>query len=337
MYGTTNTSPHRSRLFLLSVALIAVYPVMSAFAFDCKLAATKFEKAICADPAALAADAALGAAYTSLRNLLVGGQRSDLAKAQSRWVLERDANCGDKSGPDLSACLANQSKARMTVLLGAPVAGPGSTGQLVPFFRIEKGAAGKTNVDVEVIKFANPTTAGDHAFNADVEKLISDIPQPDKADKTEDYSFSALMTLSYASRHLISAQTITSTFVGGAHPMTEITNINIDIATGSEAKFANLLDEKPAKEIFKLCAAQVLQQKKEREGADADVSATALQALEQTVADVSGDLALWSFNEDNAVITYSADVVASHAEGVFDCTIPYVTLRKLAKASFPLP
>ena len=119
--------------------------------------------------------------------------------------------------------------------------------------------------------------------------------------------------------------------------MTEITNINIDGATGSEAKFANLLDKKPAKNIFKLCVAQVLQQKKENQGADTDVSADALQALEQTITDVSGDLALWSFNADNAVITYSADVVASHAEGVFECTIPYVTLRKLAKTSFPLP
>ena len=337
MRGTTILNTHHSRLFFLSVALVAAYPVMSTFAFDCKLAATKAEKAICADPAAIAADAALGAAYTSLRGSLVPAQRSELAEAQSRWLPERDASCGDKSGTEFSACLADQSRTRMKVLMGAPVAGPGSSGKLVPFFRFEKGGPGKTDIDVEVFKFTNPTTAAEKTFNADVEKLISDIPQPDKGDKAEDFSFSTLMTLSYVSTRLISAQTVTSTFVGGAHPMIEILNINIDAAKGKPATFANLLDKKPAKDIFKLCAAQVLRQKKESQGADADVSADALQALEQTITDVSGDLALWSFNADNAVVTYSADMVASHAEGVFDCTIPYADLRKLARSSFPLP
>ena len=76
MRGTTILNTHHSRLFFLSVALVAAYPVMSTFAFDCKLATTKAEKAICADPAAIAADAALGAAYTALRSSLVPDRKS---------------------------------------------------------------------------------------------------------------------------------------------------------------------------------------------------------------------------------------------------------------------
>ena len=325
------------RPFFLFAFLIAAFPVVPALALDCKIATTKAEKAICADPAALAADADLGGAYTALRSSVSAGQRSELAKAQSRWLSARDASCDDKSGPEFSACLADQSKSRMKFLMGAPDAGPGGGGKLMPFFRVEKGAAGITDVDVEVFKFANATTAAERAFNADVEKLIGDIAQPDKGDTTEDFSFSALMTLNYVSPHLISAQTVTSTFLGGAHPMTEISNINIDTAAGRDATFASLLDKKPAKDVFKLCSAQVLQQKKEKEGADADVSAEAVHTLEKTVADISGDLTLWSFNADKAVVTYSADMVGAHAEGIFDCTIPHTDLRKITKASFPLP
>ena len=331
----TYTRHHRS--FFLIATLIVAFPSLPAFAFDCKLAASLSEKAICADPKALAADADLGKAYEALRATLDAGQRGELGKAQSRWLKTRDANCAEKTGNELSVCLEGESKKRAKFLAGVPESGPGGKGKLVPFFQVEKGGAGRTDVDVEVFKFANPSTPAEKVFNADIEKLIGDFAQPDKGDTSDSYSFYADTTLTYVSPRLISAQTVTSTFNGGPHPMIQSTSSNIDVAAGGEATFANMLDKKAAQEVFDSCAKQVLKQKKETEGADADLSADAIKNLNETVASVSSDLALWSFYADKAVITYDQDVVGAHGEGAFDCTIPYTQLRPLVKPGFPLP
>ena len=337
MRNPTNISTHHFQSFILSTLFIAALPISSALAFDCKAASTKAEKAICADSNALSADSDLGKAYETLRSTLDAGQRGELGKAQSRWLKTRDSNCDTKGDEESPKCLADESIKRAKFLMGVPESGPGGTGKLVPFFQIEKGEPGRTDVDVEVFKFANPATPAEKAFNDDIEKLISDIAQPDKGDTSQDYSFSANTTLTYVSPRLISAQTATSTFNGGAHPMNQSTSSNIDVAAGSEATFANMLDKKAAQQVFDSCAKQVLKQKKVVEGADADLSTEAIKNLNETVASVSGDLALWNFYADKAVITYDQDVVGAHAEGVFDCTIPYTQLRRLVKPGFPLP
>ena len=329
MRGSIVTNTHLCQHFLLFFTLIAVLPATPAFALDCKVAATKSEKAICADPAALAADASLGKVYETLRAAVSPEQRTELGKSQSRWIVARDFHCADKTGHGLSTCLADESKTRADFLKG--------NGKLVPFFQIEKGSTERTDIEVQVFKFPNPTTDAEKTFNAEVEKQISDIAQPDKGDTTSEYTFSALMSINSVSPRLISAQTVTSTFLGGAHPNTQSANINIDAATGKITSFTDMLDTKSAQGIFKSCAKQVLRQKKENQGKDADVSAAAIKTLDETVASVSTDLALWSFFEDKAVITYDSDVLGAHVEGVFDCTIPYAQLRPIVKTGFPLP
>ena len=281
----TKIVSHRS-LFLV-VAAVSVVSAFPAFALNCTIATTKSEKAICADPAALAADASMGKAYETFRAAVSPEQRIELGKSQSSWIAERDFHCSDKTAHRLSTCLADESKKRANFLKG--------DGKLVPFFQIEKGTTERTDVDVQVFKFANPATQAEKTFNAEVEKQISDIAQPDKDDTSSQYVFSALMTLNAVSPRLISAHTVTSTFLGGAHPNTQSASINIDVATGRIASFTDMLDVKAAQGIFKSCASQVLQQKKKSQGKDADVSAAAIKTLDETVASVSTDLALWSF------------------------------------------
>jgi hypothetical protein len=276
-------------------------------------------------------------AFEALRGAADAKQRIEIVKAQVRWIAERDSACGDKSGAALGACLADQSRQRTSFLNGAPEAGPGAPGKLTPYFRIEKGGKGRTDVDIEVFKFVSPSSAAERAFNAAVEKLTSDVPQPDKDEPASDFSYSVTMTIAYASPKLISANAVTSTYLGGAHPNNSSDNINLDVAAARETTFDNLIDKAAAQKIFSLCAKQVEDQKREAEGADADLGADVLKSLRETVVSVTGDLKLWSFGADKATIGYDADVVGAHTEGVFDCTIPYSTLRPLAKPGFPLP
>jgi hypothetical protein len=97
-------------------------------------------------------------AYGALRAMLDSAQRAALAKAQVAWLSQRDGDCHGKHGADLGACLADETGRRSRFLNAAPEAGPGYSGKLVPFFRIEKGGKGKTDVDVQALRFAAPAS-----------------------------------------------------------------------------------------------------------------------------------------------------------------------------------
>jgi len=308
-----------------------------AYAFDCKRDASASEKAICADPAALAADADLSKAFETLRASGDAKARATLAAAEVAWLARRDANCSDEKGAALGGCLASQSQARLAFLTGAPEAGPGAVGRLSPIFRMQKGGKGRTDIDIQALKFADAATPAQRAFNAAVDKLSDDIEEPDKDDPASDrYAFAWSMRLAYASPRLISAHAEGYSDTGGAHPNSSTANINIDVARGREATFDTLADKAAARTIFALCLKQVREQRVEKGGEDAADPAS-LKALADSVAQSSRDLKTWSFGSETATITYDPYAVGAYAEGAFECKIPYATLRPLVKADFPLP
>lgn len=308
-----------------------------AYAFDCKRAASASEKAICADPAALAADADLGKAFETLRAATDPKLRAGLVGAEVAWLRRRDSDCSDQKGTALSACLATQSRARLAFLNGAPEAGSGAPGRLAPVFRMQKGGKGKTDIDIEILKFADPSTPAQRAFNAAADKLSSDLEEPDKDEQdVATYAFDVSMRLTYASPRLISAHAKEYSDFGGAHPNFNSANINIDVTLGRAATFDDLLDKPGAQKVFALCLKQVRDERRER-GDEEEMAADDLKALTDSVAKASADLGVWSFGADAATLSYDPYVVGAYAEGAFDCTIPYATLRPLAKTSFPLP
>ena len=317
--------------------LMTLMSFSPAYAFDCKVAATPAEKAICADPAAVAADEKLNKVFAELRASLDEKQSAGLLVSQKTWIHERDS-CGENSGIPLAECIKSSIVERIKLLEVTPVSGPGASGKLVPYFHFEKGGIGKTNIAVQAFQFAKASDPAQLAFNAEINKLIKDIPQPSAPDaQNADYDYSVSMTLDYASPKLISAHTITSTFLGGAHPNNQSNTINIDVAKGKLAQFGDLLDKAGAKTIFAECEKQVLAQKKENEGAEADTSPATIKRLRSDISNVSGNLELWTFAASKAEIQYDANVLGARADGVFFCTIPYAQLRPLAKPGFPLP
>lgn len=316
--------------------LLSASPV---FAFDCGKASTASEKAICADPTALASDTALSAAYKILSTSLSPNQSAELLKAQQNWVKQRDNNCGEQTtGAELSACLKDQSVSRMAYLTAKPEAGSGAPNNLVPFFQIVKGGKGKTNVDIQVYKFMKPTDAGQKAFNAQVDKLAADLQEPAAGDETADsYDYLVSMSLNYASPELISAHSETSSYFGGAHPNNQSSTININVKKGAVAKFKDFLSSDAVTKLSVSCSKQVLQQKKESQGADVNLGDETLKKLYEDIARVSSDLALWTFTTDKAQIQFDQYVVGAYSEGAFSCDIPYTELRPLVKKGFPLP
>jgi uncharacterized protein YecT (DUF1311 family) len=321
----------------LALAVLAGLPA-SAAAFDCKKAATPSEKAICADPAALAADAAMSATFQALLKGAPASQRPQIAGAQARWLSTRDGNCTDSKGPELGACLARESDRRRTFLAGQPEAGPGAPGRIAPWFRYEKGGKGHAEVDLELLKFVDPQSDAQRTFNTAVEKLTGDIMQPEKDDPNPgSYAYDWAMRLTWASPRFISAHLSGYWDGGGAHPNTQTANVNVDFATGREARFDDAFAPESAAKIFAFCLQSVRKQKQERLGADAPNTAADLASLTHDVQEATRSLGAWSFEADKATIDYDPYAVGSYAEGPYVCEIPYAMLRGLIKPGFPLP
>ena len=321
----------------LAFAILLALPA-SSVAFDCKKAATPSEKAICADPAALAADAAMSAAFQGLLQSAPASQRPQIAGAQARWLPTRDGNCVDSKGPRLGACLARESDRRRAFLTGQPESGPGAAGRIAPWFRYEKGGKGRAEVDLELLKFVDPKSAAERAFNAAVEKLTGDIVQPEKDDPNPgSYAYDWSMSLAYASPRFVSAHLSGYWNGGGAHPNTLTANVNVDFAAGREARFEDAFAADGAAKIVALCLQSVREQKKERLGDDAPKTADDLKSLAHDLEEATRKLGAWSFGADKATVDYDPYAVGAYAEGAYVCEIPYATLRGLTKPGFPLP
>lgn len=307
----------------------------SASALDCARVTTANEKAICADKSARDADNALGKTFEALRAATPANERAAVVAAQLRWIELRDSNCATTKGAALSACLRDETKQRVAYLAGVPEAGSGSPEALVPFFRQQKGGKGRSDIDIQLLRFAAPANPGEKAFNAEVAKLVR-IREPAKDDPQADsYSYQWSMSLPYASPRLVSAHASGYEYAGGAHPNRFTANFNFDIGRQRLLTFDDLVAAPSAKKVFALCAEQVIKQKRERIDNADDVGSP--QDILELVAKATGDLRAWSFGGDKATIGYDPYAVGAYAEGDYSCEIPYATLKPLAKADFPLP
>ena len=325
----------RPALGLTALSLTLASP---ALAFDCGKARSASEKAICADPAALRSDAAMSEAFGALVAGRTAPEKAQATQGQVRWLRERDNQCSDQKGAGLSACLERVSDSRRAFLLGQPEAGPGASGRLAPWFRYEKGGKARATIDLQLIKFVDPKTPAERAFNAAADKLVGPLDQPETYDPAADhYVYERDMRLVFASPKLISAHMSAYQDVGGAHPGSYTGNVNIDVAAGREAQFDDLLDARGADKVFALCLKAVQAQRKEKLGADAPSDAQDLADLAKNVREATGKLGAWSFEADKVSITYDPYAVGSYAEGAYDCEIPYSVLKPLARPAFPLP
>jgi len=322
--------------FALVLALCALGS--QAQAFDCAKATSRSEKAICGDARAHDADLAMSKAFSDLITGADAKFRAAALSAQIAWIKDRDRLCSDAKAGELAACLTRESDSRRAFLSGEPQQGPGAPSRIAPWFRVEKGGHGKAEVDMELLKFTDPKSPGERAFNAATGKFLEDIAEPEKDDPAADhYAFDNRMTLVYASPKLVSAQASAYTDSGGAHPNSYVANINLDVAADRLLTFADAFDAKAAQKIFARCEEQVKGQKKERMGGDAPLAPDDLKELAKNVADSTGDLSNWSFGANKVEIVYNPYAVGSYAEGAYGCDLGYDVLRPLVKPGFPLP
>jgi uncharacterized protein YecT (DUF1311 family) len=93
-----------------------------AQALDCTKAASPIERAICANPALMDQDVALGKAYTD-RLAQDPARAASLRAEQRTWLAQRENLCG-RAGvtpPQMNACLVGLYRSRLLALAGAAI------------------------------------------------------------------------------------------------------------------------------------------------------------------------------------------------------------------------
>lgn len=321
------------RIFISPLALLAC--AAPAAAMDCKAARTDIDKAICASPEATAADAAMVAAYSALRERMTPPQREALLASQRLWIKRRGYSC-ESDKPGYGACLAKETDQRRAFFEARQEAGPGLESPMTVEIVAKPGKPRDWEIDVELLKFVEPKTPGEKTFNAEVGKMLKDIPT-DRSEIQRDQTFShdLWMRLTWLSPRLISARVEGYDFEGGAHGNPSTSGLNVDTKTGRKLVFADAFDKAAQEKLTAACLAQIAPEKVRR-GMD-EPKGDDLKSLRKGIEDGLADLDTWNFTAKGATIVYGHYAIGSYAEGTYECDVPLARLKELAKKDFPLP
>ena len=314
--------------------------VTQAQAFDCSKAATKVEKAICADSDLMTADADMAKTYVSVREASTAAEKKMLALSQRRWIGQRENACAYGEGTELASCISKEINERRLLLQGAPTSGPGASSTLVPVFLQQRGDAKIYDLDYALIRFANPQSPGEKLFNALSKKILAEAPRgPHGQELIEGQMLAREETfaISFASPDLLSVTDSFYAFEGGAHGNGGVTNINIDMRSGKEIKTSDVFSSEAAKTLALECREQVLARKQENYGAEKYVAAEDGNYQENTIADHINDFQRWTISADKAIVTFDSYAIGAYAEGPFECTFDMPKLKAIAIPHAPLP
>jgi uncharacterized protein YecT (DUF1311 family) len=312
---------------------VLLLPIPAA-AFDCAKAGTAVEKAICQDPAAKRLDDELGTVYGQLRGTLAEPEQKMLAMSQKRWIARREF-CSAQE--DVTSCARELTAERLALLEGQPLSGPGGGGRLVPQFLVQDGSATQYDIDIAVMRFAEPKTPGELTLNRLADEVLATVklgphgaPEQSAILAREDR-----FSLTYASPAFLSVRHDFYANEGGAHGNYGTSNHNIDMASGRLLSIAEVLAEPSAAILTLWCKAQIEAEKQKRiPGIDL---AEAAADRDRTIAAQVRDLASWSIGESEIVVSFDPYAVGAYAEGAYQCRFPTAGVRELTLEGAPFP
>lgn len=319
-------------LCLTAAAIVIAAP---AAAMGCKAARGDVDKAICASPQAVAADEAMVGAYNALRGRMSPAEREALLVSQRAWIKRRGGGC-EADKPDYAQCLTKETDQRRAFFDARPEGGPGVASALQPVIVAKSGKPRDWEIDVELLRFVEPKTSGERTFNAQVAKMLKDIPT-DRSEIERDQTFShdVWMRVTWLSPRLISARIEGYGFSGGAHGNPTTVGLNIDTQSGRKLAFADAFDGAARVKLADGCLAKITPEKVRR-GID-EPKGDELKQLRANIDETLSNLDTWNFSAGGATIVFEHYAIGSYAEGAYECEVPLDRLRELAKKGFPLP
>ena len=316
---------------LLSASAVAAQPLP-----DCKQAKTSAEQAICGNAELAAADKAMAQAYAALRAELPPDRQKALLADQRRWIIRRQAACGDKAEEALAQCLLVQTDGRRRFFAGEGPNGASGAPRIVPaiFHETRKG---RYEISIEYPEVLTPrgpsATAFERAargiaFGKDAVKEYREM-EPPMATGAENF-YEVDYTIPYLDQRLASVVFTMATFTGGAHPNSARIALLFDLSGGRALRLADVLADpkQAAAEISAVCKAQLEAQAKKDDWElfdNADVAA------------VVGEAANWSADKDGVDILFDPYSVAAYVYGPRECRLSYADLKRWLKPGGMLP
>ncbi|MDH3742706.1 MAG: DUF4163 domain-containing protein [Hyphomicrobiales bacterium] len=329
------TRPVRMTLIASIAAIVSLYVnAAPALAFDCSKAASKVEKAICADQALIEADNHMSASYKHLYDGYSAKDRKALRQSQRQW-LKRRGWCENYETP-ISDCILRETTGRTRLLTGRPDSG--NAGKLQPMFVVQKGTTTQYDINIDLLRFKAPATPGEAAFNAAIDAILAGSPvgkTHDKTDVTRQNEYQLSMTVPFASPAFISARLFTYEYTGGAHGNTSTRNINIDLRSGASVGFGDLFKPPAAAIFIDSCVAQIEKIKHERFGADGQglySVAERREIISETIPDINN----WSFAGQQASVIFDPYEIGAYVEGRYECHFQMDVVRAQALPGSPL-
>jgi len=317
-------------------AIIVMFASMPhALAFDCAKAKTAVELAICDDPAAKRLDDELGAAYAAVRESLGADQQKMLAMSQKRWIAQREFCSGGEE--DITACVKERTAERLALLSGQPLSGPGIESAIVPQLLVQDGAPGIWDIDIAVLRFAEPKTPGEELLNGMAKEVIATAPLGvrEDADTSARLARQDRFSITHASPAFMSVRHFFYVNEGGAHGNSGVTNYNIDMASGQMLAIGDVLPE-PSAAILTLWCKKQIEAEKLKRVPDLDL-AEDMASRDATIAAQVRELAAWSIGEEEIVVSFDPYAVGSYAEGSYECRFPTKGVKELALPGAVLP
>lgn len=311
----------RLALFVLALAASAA----PAMAFDCAKASTANEKAICADPAALAANDRMETVYFAMRDRLKGTPGEAVLKdGQRAWLKLRDLTC-----EAVSECLANQSDSRAQELSATPEGA-------APFLLMQEGKPGVFKVSISGPRFYDSSVPGAAVYERWFQQLIEQSPYGKPADKDFMDAFAldhdVAVTVESRTPRLFSASASIYVFSGGAHGSGVTESLNVDLATGKPIDMTKQIGPSGLSRLEGECLDQIAKEKAERldDTAVEQARKEILEIYPGVIAEHLRDSARWTFEREEAVVIFDSYAIGAYAEGTFECRFPRLQISGVA-------
>lgn len=318
------------------VALTSMALTSPASAFDCGKAATAVEKSICGDPQLKRLDDQLADAYAAVKAASTPAEQKMLARSQRRWIAEREYCKGADQG--VAACVTDKTRERLSLLLGTPESGPGVPGRLVPVFLVQDGNEKRWDIDLSLLRFADPKTPGEKRLNAYADGILKKVKLGPHGEESHGMTFAQedSLALTYASPLLLSVRHDSYVNEGGAHGNYRTGNLNIDMASGRVLTIKDIVDAAGAATLIRRCTTEIEAERKKRVPDAEDVPYTAKERA-ATIAETVRDLGSWSIGQDEITVTFNPYAVGAYAEGTYTCSFSTKDVKALARTGAPLP
>lgn len=305
-----------------------------ALALQCDKATQRPDKLICADPALRSADAAMSAAYASLRASLPKAEQPGLLADQRRWLSVRAACIADDDGKDVAdavaiACMRTDTASRQAFLDGRLPGATANTPRITPRFLYRAGGHDLYAVAIAYPEIAGTDTAAERAANALLRRTaIGDWTGP-RHDEGDHLLHQVRYRMTLATPLFASIDFSTYDDENAAYPTTGGMAVNIDLATGKAVPLADLLRPGAIDAAIKLCTAQLTDYYSKAIGQPWQPSADG-------VRDVANNVANWEFYPDQAILAFRENSLGPHAMGAYDCTIDAKALATMVKPRSPV-